>query len=145
MKYFIILSLSLPLLLFNNISAISQENSKFYIDGQLHPAYSIKIVINGKLVEEVIPDKEKVKIFVFDFDNNIVNKGENIVAVQYNVLRKIDKEVGSSRSFRFNIRYQADIENNETVEKLIKIKGPEAPFPPVGSSDKLMETFEFKS
>jgi len=144
MKYFLILAVfALIFVLFNRNNSISEENSKFYIDGQIHPAYSIKIVINGKLVEEVMPDKESVKIFVFDLDKNIVKKGQNTVVVQYNVLRKIDKDVGSSRSFRFNIRYQTDIDNNETVEKLIKVKGPEAPFPPIGTSDKLTETFEF--
>ena len=144
MKYFLILAVfALVFVLFNRNNSISEENSKFYIDGQIHPAYSIKIVINGKLVEEVMPDKESVKIFVFDLDKNIVKKGQNTVVVQYNVLRKIDKDVGSSRSFRFNIRYQTDIDNNETVEKLIKVKGPEAPFPPIGTSDKLTETFEF--
>lgn len=144
MKYFFILPIFLVLLLVSS-KLYSQDNSKFYIDGQIHPAYSIKIVINGKLVREVIPDKEKVKIFVFDLDKNIIKSGQNTVAVQYNVLRKIEQEVGSSRSFRFNIRYQADIDDNSTVEKLIKIKGIEKPFPPVGTSDKMIETFEYSS
>ena len=144
MKYFLLLTVFiLFFILFNKNSSISEENSKFYVDGQIHPAYSIKIVINGKLVQEVMPDKESVKLFVFDLDKNVIYRGKNTVVVLYNVLRNIDKDVGSTRSFRFNIRYQADIENNETVEKLIKVKGPEAPFPSIGSSGDLSETFEF--
>ena len=92
-----------------------------------------------------MPDKENVKIFVFDLDNNVINRGKNTVIVLYNVLRNIDNDVGSSLSFQFNIRYQADIENNETVEKLINVKGPEAPFPYIGSSGDLSETFEFET
>ncbi len=146
MKYFFILAIFvLVFIFFNKNRSISEENPKFYVDGQIHPAYSIKIVINGKLVEEVMPDKENVKIFVFDLDNNVINRGKNTVIVLYNVLRNIDKDVGSSLSFQFNIRYQADIENNETVEKLIKVKGPEAPFPSIGSSGDLSETFEFET
>jgi len=145
MKYFLILTIFvIVFILFNRNSSISEEISKFYVDGQIHPAYSIKIVINGKLVEEVMPDKENVKLFVFDLDNNVIVRGKNTVVVLYNVLRNIDKDVGSSLSFRFNIRYQADIENNKTVEKLIKVKGPEAPFPTKGSSGDLYETFEFE-
>jgi len=145
MKYFLILTIFvIVFILFNRNSSISEEDSKFYVDGQIHPAYSIKIVINGKLVEEVMPDKESVKLFVFDLDNNVINRGKNTVVVLYNVLRNIDKDVGSSLSFRFNIRYQSDIDNNETVEKLIKVKGPEAPFPTKGSSGDLFETFEFE-
>jgi len=144
MKYFLILTIFvIVFILFNKNSSISEEDSKFYVDGQIHPAYSIKIVINGKLVEEIMPDKESVKLFVFDLDNNVINRGKNTVVVLYNVLRNIDKDVGSSLSFRFNIRYQSDIDNNETVEKLIKVKGPEAPFPTKGSSGDLYETFEF--
>jgi hypothetical protein len=145
MKFLLILTIIvLVFVLFKKNSSISEENSKFYVDGQIHPAYSIKIVINGKLVEEVMPDKENVKIFVFDLDNNVINRGKNTVVVLYNVLRNIDKDVGSNLSFRFNIRYQSDIDNNETVEKLIKVKGPEAPFPSIGSSGDLSETFEFE-
>ena len=146
MKYFFILAIFvLVFIFFNKNRSISEENPKFYVDGQIHPAYSIKIVINGKLVEEVMPDKENVKIFVFDLDNNVINRGKNTVIVLYNVLRNIDNDVGSSLSFQFNIRYQADIENNETVEKLINVKGPEAPFPYIGSSGDLSETLEFEN
>lgn len=144
MKFFLILIVFiLFFILFNKNSSISEEISKFYVDGQIHPAYSIKIVINGKLVEEVMPDKENVKLFVFDLDNNVINRGKNTVVVLYNVLRNMDKDVGSTRSFRFNIRYQPDIDNHETVEKLIIVKGPEAPFPSIGSSGDLSETFKF--
>ena len=65
MKFFLILTIFvLIFVLFNKNISISEENSKFYVDGQIHPAYSIKIVINGKLVEEVMPDKESVKFIL---------------------------------------------------------------------------------
>ncbi len=144
MKYNYVFALILSLLLFNIISATAQENSKFYIDGQIHPDYSIKIMVNGKLVNEVIPDRDKVKIFVFDLDKGVVKQGENIVGVQYNVVRKISEDVGSSRSFRFNIRYQSDADDSATAEKLVKIKGPEKPFPEIGTSDKIIESFIFE-
>ncbi len=145
MKYFYMICLMLMAVSFNSAAVAAEGNSKFYIDGQIHPDFSIKIVINGKLVREVIPGKDKVKIFVFDLDNDLIKTGENIVGVQYNVVRKIDKDVGSSRSFRFNIRYQADADDNSKVEKLIKIKGLEKPFPEIGITDKIIETFEFGS
>ena len=92
-----------------------------------------------------MPDKENVKIFVFDLDNNVINRGKNTVIVLYNVLRNIDNDVGSSLSFQINIRNQADIEKNEKVEKLSTVKGPEAPFPSIGNSGDLSETFEFET
>lgn len=144
MKYNFLFTFILSLVLLNVISATAQENSKFYIDGQIHPDYSIKIMVNGKLVNEVIPAQDSVKIFVFDLEKGVVKQGENIVGVQYNVVRKISADVGSSRSFRFNIRYQSDIDDNSTVQKLIKIKGPEKPFPEIGTTDKIIENFMFE-
>ena len=83
MKYNFLFAFILSLVLLNVISATAQENSKFYIDGQIHPDYSIKIMVNGKLVNEVIPAQDSVKIFVFDLEKGVVKQGENIVGVQY--------------------------------------------------------------
>lgn len=142
MKYIFFLSILIfSILLLQNSNA--QQSSKFYIDGQIHPDYLIKIVVNGKVIKEIIPDKDSVKIFIFDLYKNTIKKGENTVIVEHNVVRSIKEDVGSSRSFRFNIRYQSDIDNNDSVTKLTSIKGPEKPFPKIGTTGEIIEVFEF--
>lgn len=121
----------------------SAEDSKFYIDGQIHPAYSIKIFINGTEVKELFNKKENLKVFLFEIDKEIINEGENSLEVVYTVQREIDEEIPSSRSFRFNIRYQQDPMDSASSEKLYKARGPETPFSPVGTQETHTDTFVF--
>lgn len=131
--------------LFFSISLRGAENAKFYIDGQVHPAYSIQIFINGNKVKEYFNDDETVKVFLFEFDKGLIIQGENSVEVVYTVEREVSADVPSTRSYRFNIRYQSDPMNTETSEKLYKAKGPKAPFPPVGTQQKKSDTFIFNT
>ncbi|MGI9554249.1 MAG: hypothetical protein ACR2NC_04925, partial [Thermodesulfobacteriota bacterium] len=63
--------------------------------------------------------------------------------VIYTVEREIEEEVPSSRSFRFNIRYQPDAMASASSVTLFTAQGPDAPFPPVGTQETITDTFIF--
>lgn len=124
--------------------SVGRENSKFYIEGQVHPVYSIKIFINGNMVKEYFNDNEELKMFLFEIDKEKINEGENNLKVIYTVKREVKSDIPSSRSFRFNIRYQPDPMNSSSSVKMYKARGPKEPFPSVGTSQTLTDTFVFK-
>jgi hypothetical protein len=120
------------------------SHPKFYIDGQLHPAFVIDISINGRPVVHEETGRDIIRAFVKDVDFEAVKAGSNTVLVRYEAVRNVEKEVGTDRSFRFNLRYQSDAADAKSNVKLITIRGPMAPFPQTGTAGTIEETFPFE-
>lgn len=113
----------------------------WYIEGQVHPAYELKVTINDSLNTTVVSDDNKLKIFMYALDEAALKDGANTIQVTEKIIQKIDQDVGTDRSWRFNVRYQSDMTRPETAEKLLTVVGQEAPFPEVGHTET--KTFAF--
>jgi hypothetical protein len=120
------------------------SHPKFYIDGQLHPAFVIDISVNGRPVVHEETGRDIMRVFVEDVDFEAVKTGSNTISVGFEAVRNVEKDVGTDRSFRFNLRYQPDAGDAQSNVKLITIRGPMAPFPQTGTAGTIEKTFTFE-
>jgi hypothetical protein len=132
---------ALPILLSGPASA---AHPKFYIDGQLHPAFVIDISVNGRPVVHEETGRDIMRAFVKEVDPEAVKAGSNAIVVRYEAVRNVEKDMGTDRSFRFNLRYQSDAGDAKSNRKLMTIRGPMAPFPQTGTAGTIEETFVFE-
>ncbi len=142
MRFCVLVLLCLAVSIANNYSVQAEDVvDSWYIEGQVHPAYELTVDINGKVAKSFVSEDEKIRIFMYAIEEAALKDDANTITITEKVIREIDQDVGTDRSWRFNVRYQSDMTKPETATKLLTVVGQEAPFPAVGHTET--KTFAF--
>ena len=89
------------------------------------------MILNGELAALVTPG-DRMKVFRKDVPGPLARNGENALAVRYRV-RDARADAPWEGSFQVSVRHAR--------EKLVTLRGPEAPFPQTGSEDEVATRF----
>ncbi len=112
-------------------AAPAGAESTLTLTGQVHPAFELEIYVNGELAALVTPT-DRVKVFNKDVPAPLARSGDNALAVRYRV-RDTRARAPWNGSFRVSVRHAR--------EKLVTLRGPDAPFPQAGSEAEVATRF----